>query len=222
MPDPHWPASSYTSPHPAHAPHPDDAGRPQSGGAMSALGRIAAWLGLARPLPPSPPPRFLADVQTRTQHSIEIADASTGEVRVYDRIEDVPPRFRAALDAMAPLAGGHVEDSRAVYTSRDELPPDVRERIEAMLAQPPRTGRGGPHVATSRIEQLGPAIRMQIREGASGREYVYCEDGEEYVFDSVDDLPEDVRRAFQAAEQVMPPPPEVKPPADDDAGAAPW
>jgi hypothetical protein len=123
-------------------------------------------------------------VTTHTSRVIRINDAHTAETREYTRLEDVPAEMRSMLEAVGKL--GAMPDSPAEVEPIPSLP-------------------CSPNAETVHIEhRRGPEIQLEIRpNGAGGSEYIYREDGEEYVFDSLDDLPDDVKRAFVHAQRVL-------------------
>jgi hypothetical protein len=74
--------------------------------------------------------------------NIRVADRATGEERVYDSLDDLPPEIRERIEALR--AGGAAGGAQKTFTFKDEsgqervyhsveeMPPDIRAIYERL------------------------------------------------------------------------------------------
>ena len=87
---------------------------------------------------PSSPPGLRLNIKVKAQ--FKIRDPQTGEVRVYQSLDEVPAEYREkirqARDTAMPGQGGQkisftdAAGQTHAYNSLDEVPPDIRVLIE--------------------------------------------------------------------------------------------
>ncbi len=81
----------------------------------------------------------------RSVQKVRIKDGDTGEERVYDSLDDVPPEIRERIEALR-AAGGpgttqqtftfkDASGQERTYHSVEEMPPDVRAIYERLLKE---------------------------------------------------------------------------------------
>jgi hypothetical protein len=94
-----------------------------------------------RPRPAAAPPGRTRVVRIATEsQEFRVQDSATGEVKVYNSIEEMPAEVRERIEALRVAASPAAEktkytfrDSSGVertYHSLDEMPPDVRQMFE--------------------------------------------------------------------------------------------
>ena len=82
---------------------------------------------------------------TRTRERFKIRDAQTGELRVYDSLEEVPLEYREQIrqareaatsgKGAAPIIFTDASGKERIYHSPDEMPPELRALYEKALGK---------------------------------------------------------------------------------------
>jgi hypothetical protein len=115
-------------------------------GGQGLLSRLASWLRrlVARPVGIALSSTSLSADVLRKVQKITIADPTTGEKRVYDSLEDVPPEIRARIEALRSEIGAQDATVRQTFTFKDasgqmhtyhsveEMPPEMRAIYERL------------------------------------------------------------------------------------------